>query len=602
MIELFHFLRPGWLLLLLPLAGLYWLLLRVARDSGGWRAIIDARLLPFVLTGGEARDSWLRRLLFAAAALSVLALAGPTWEQLPQPVYHKNASIVIALDLSRSMNAADIRPSRLARARHKIADILNLKLEGQSALVVYAADAFTVTPLTTDVDTILALLPGLGSELMPAQGTRADRAVALAFELLANAGVSRGDVLLVSDGLSDEELELTAALHRQNPEHRLSVLAVGTVEGGPIPLKNGGFLKRRDGSIVIAGLREDNLRSLASSGGGVFATLAADDIDINSIAYLFETSIDEREASLSEQSADLWRELGPWLILLCLPLAALVFRRGLIWMLPLGLLLGPPPADAADWQGLWQNRDQRARDMFEQQRHDDAAELFRNQDWRAASKYRSGDFAGALETWDAQDTDSALYNRGNALARLGRYDEALASYSQLLQRNPDHADALHNKQAIEEWLRQQQQQAGQDQSENGEGQQSQQAGGAQSEGQQSAQDSKQGDSTQSAEAEQSQGGQQPDEAGGAQNESESRPAEAQAQSQDDGEAPEQAQTEAAQDAPPREEVASVDEKMSQQAAEQWLRKIPDDPGGLLRRKFLYQYRKRGGVDAEAQPW
>ena len=122
-------------------------------------------------------------------------------------MYQQQSALVIALDLSRSMDAADIRPSRLVRARHKIADILRLRLEGQSALLVYAAGAFAVTPQTSDVDTILALLPVLETRMMPTQGTRADRAIAQALELFANSGQQQGDLLLVTDGVSDEDVQ-----------------------------------------------------------------------------------------------------------------------------------------------------------------------------------------------------------------------------------------------------------------------------------------------------------------------------------------------------------------------------------------------------------
>ncbi len=168
------------------------------------------------------------------ATLAIVALAGPTWEKQQQAMYQQRSALVVALDLSRSMDATDIRPSRLARARHKIADILNLRNEGQSALVVYAADAFAVTPLTTDVKTILALLPDLETGLMPAQGTRADRALERALELFDNSAVAQGDVLLVTDGISDMELQRIEVLLEQNPGQRVSVLAIGTPDGGPI--------------------------------------------------------------------------------------------------------------------------------------------------------------------------------------------------------------------------------------------------------------------------------------------------------------------------------------------------------------------------------
>jgi Ca-activated chloride channel family protein len=580
-IEQFHLLRPWWLLLLIPLAGAMWLLLKNRYHSGSWRAVIDARLLPFVLSaGGQNASGWSRWILGCVALLAIIALTGPTWEKLPQSVYHKQTALVIALDLSRSMDAADLKPSRLTRARHKIADILHLRQEGQSALVVYAADAFTVTPLTSDVDTILALLPDLETGLMPAQGTRADRAVKLALELFSNSGISRGDVLLVSDGLSDLEVKRVETLLGETPGQRLSVLAVGTREGGPVPLTNGGFLKDRDGAIVITSVLEDNLRRIAQSGGGVYAAISADDIDINTLAYMMDSSIDDREVRLSDRSTDIWRELGPWLLLFALPLAALGFRRGLVWLLPLYIMVLPPDAQAFDWQTMWQNNDQRASQLFESGEHAAAAELFDDPQWRASSKYRSGDYAAALETWQQLEGNDADYNSANTLARLGRYDDALAAYQRLLEQNPAHQDARYNKDALEEWLKNQQQQ-----------QQQQQQQGEQTKEQQQSEsaEGQTDDSQQPPENEQSQA-----DSSGQGQQQEQTPQQQSQQSEQSAEQEQQA-TES-------EALAELDQKMTEQAAEQWLRKIPDDPGGLLRRKFIYQYRQRGGVDAEAQSW
>jgi len=621
-IEQFHFLRPGWLLLLIPLFVLLWLLLKSRADGGNWREVIDARLLPFVLSEGEQdRRGYSHWIFTAVAAVGIIALAGPTWEKLPQPAYLRESALVIALDLSRSMNATDIKPNRLVRARHKIADILNLRKEGQTALLAYAADAFTVTPLTSDTDTITALLPVLESDIMPAQGTRADRALKRAFELLLDGGVSRGDVLLISDGLSNLEVERAQSLLDKNPGHRLSVLAIGTLDGGPLPLRNGGFLKDRDGAIVIAGMQEDNLRRVAQSGGGVYASISTDDIDINTLTYLMESSLDEREAKLASGSADLWRELGPWLLLLVMPFAALAFRRGLVWLLPLSVMLLPPDAQALDWQSLWQNDDQRASRLFERGEHAAAAEMFDRPEWRASSKYRSGDYAAALETWQQLEGEDVLYNRANALAQLGRYEEALSAYATLLRDNPDHQDALYNKRAIEAFLEKQQQQQQQGDQQQSDQRQDDQQGDQQQQEQQGDQRQKQAQSGERQQAEQQQQGQSGDrQQDERQNNQQQQQAEQQRQSgQDESQNPGQQdsaqsgaqQAQAGEQEPSdqgqreeseAEELARLDQQMSEQAAQQWLRKIEDDPGGLLREKFLYQHRKRGGVEAEVQPW
>ena len=442
MIEQFHFIRPEWLFALVLPGLALWLLRRRGYDSGNWHAVIDARLLPHVLSSaGSRRGNRLPWILSMVAMLAIVALAGPTWEKQQQAMYQQRSALVVALDLSRSMDATDIRPSRLARARHKIADILNLRNEGQSALVVYAADAFTVTPLTTDVKTILALLPDLETSLMPAQGTRADHALERALELFDNSAVAQGDVLLVTDGISDMELQRIEVLLEQNPGQRVSVLAIGTPDGGPIALSSGDFLKDRQGAIVITRLLAANMRQLAGIGGGAYATISTDDIDINTLNYVMESRIDDSEAQKSDRSADLWRELGPYLLLFALPLAALAFRRGLIWLAPLFLLVMPPDADAFDWSSLWQNSDQRAMQLYQQGDHQQAAELFNDPSWQSAAKYRAGDFSAAAEGWQQQGGETATYNHATALARQGQYDEALAAYDRLLKQSPDHQDA-----------------------------------------------------------------------------------------------------------------------------------------------------------------
>ncbi|MEO8922707.1 MAG: VWA domain-containing protein, partial [Caldimonas sp.] len=191
MLEAFHFIHPLWLLALVPLAWLAWRACQPGGDNP-WRRIVDARLLPLLMVGQtDARGS--RTVLWLVAAgwlIATLALADPAWERKPQPVFQTNAARVVVLDLSSSMNASDLKPSRLARARYKVDDVLALGAEGQTGLVVYAGDAFTVTPLTRDVNTIRAQLGALAPDLMPSDGSRADLGLLKAGELLRHAGVS----------------------------------------------------------------------------------------------------------------------------------------------------------------------------------------------------------------------------------------------------------------------------------------------------------------------------------------------------------------------------------------------------------------------------
>jgi Ca-activated chloride channel family protein len=306
-----------------------------------------------------------------------------------------------------------------------------------------------------------------------------------------------------------------------------------------------------------------------------------------------QTSRLQQEAIASDQVADTWYEQGPWLVLILLPIAALAFRRGVLMALPLVFMLNLPDAEASAWDSLWKNSDQRASLAFKQGAHQSAAEMFDQPDWIASSWYRAGEYDKALEYWDAQGTEAAQYNRGNALAKLGRYEDAIKAYEQVLEKNPQHQDASYNRKLLEHALQQQQDQQPNQQ----QGDQSQQS----LEPEQNKQSGETGQSEQQAETDPQQSGQQ---------ESETQ----QRQAVDSGQqekAVEQAEIESSESGQPQpngqesqkdDGIASLEQRLSDQAAEQWLRKIPDDPGGLLRRKFLYQYQNRGGAPIEENPW
>jgi Ca-activated chloride channel family protein len=281
--EQFHFLQPLWLLSLIPLALLVWRLQQTTVGHNPWTRIIDARLRPLLLAG---QDHTVRRsllwLLGLGWLLTTLALANPVWEKQPQPLYQTSAARVIVLDLSRSMLDRDLKPSRLARARFKVEDILARNNEGQTGLVVFAGDAFTVTPLTRDADTIRALLKSLDPDLMPVQGSRADLGLEKAGELLQQAGLSNGRILLLADGVTGNKAYKAATqLRKQN--YRVSVLGIGSQNAEPLTNAQGQLLRTTDDQLIVPQLETSALQAVAEAGGGRYRTFSSSDTDIKAL-------------------------------------------------------------------------------------------------------------------------------------------------------------------------------------------------------------------------------------------------------------------------------------------------------------------------------
>lgn len=581
----FHLLRPGWLLLIPAALIGAWLLARRLRHASAWEQVIDPGLAPWVLDRNDTqRQHKHLRWLLGAWLVACVALAGPTWKERDQPVERVSDALVILLDLSLSMYAQDQQPSRIKRAQLKISDILNRRPEGDTALIAYAGDAHVVVPLTDDRGTLINLLSVLEPRIMPIQGSRPERAIVLAHELFAEAGASRGDILLVSDGLREPE----DALMVYDRRYPVSVLAMGTEAGAPIPLNHEGrtgYLSRQ-GETVIAKREDAGLQSLSRRSGGRYAEFRQDSGDIEQLL----PDLGDRGEARSDRSTRQWVDMGPWLTLLLLPVALMAFRRGLVatWLLGLsfaGLLAVTPGPVQAAGNGWWQTPDQRGYQALQQGDPERALEHFQDPAWRAATLHRLGRYDEAAATFPGDDAD-AYYNRGTALARAEDFDAALQAFDKALELDPDHGPARHNRDVIQDIQEAERPQASNEQASQRESPDAIDGGAAAV--------SRRGDPSP---AEPGSEPPQPGETGQG-DAAETGPDDQgdQADSATSGDEGEHGQ-------------GSADGRTQaerEQAMEQWLRRIPDDPGALLERKFRYeaeQRRRRGEAPAGAgQPW
>jgi Ca-activated chloride channel homolog len=599
--EELHFLRPWLLLAFIPFVFFAWRLLKQRSKAGLWESVCEPELMPFIIDASSASKGKLHYLFFIVSTLVILAMAGPTFEKLPTPVFRQQSALVMVLDLSRSMNAQDIKPSRLERAKFKISDLLRMRKDGQTALVVFADQAFVVTPLTNDAKTIENQLPALTTDIMPSQGSNLLIGIKKAADLLEQAGVRGGDILVLTDAVTTDPRALASLVEERGL--RISVIGVGTKQGAPVPNDRGGFISDDAGNVILMTLDLVGLRELANLGNGLFQTISSDDRDAERYVRFIDNADNAETEASTDLFADRWREFGPWLLLCCIPLLPLAFRRGLLTIfIAINASVISSPATADSW---FYTQDQRAQSAFKNEQYSEAKNQFLDKRWRAAAAYREGDFetaAGALE--DPQSAED-WYNKGNALARSGSFEDAIAAYEKSLTRSqedlpkdsPEQAtlsdDAEHNKSLIEELLKQQNQQQNQGEGDDKEGENDQnQSGESPGEGEPSESNREGGESSSESdemnpeeqERPEEQATQSAEEKEQAEKKAQEEAKEASESGQDGGKPNDQKA-----DAAPMTEAQAEQE----QATEQWLRQIPDDPGGLLRRKFEYEYQKRG---------
>lgn len=449
----FHFLRPLWLLAFLPLGVLLWLRLRNANDASvahAWRRVVDAHLLPHLLVPAQAGTKRkLPRELLLGWLIAVVALAGPAWERVPPLRFEPEVPpLVLVLDLSRSMDVRDQAPSRLDVAKAKLRALLDELSPRSVGLVVFAASAHSVMPLTRDVRLIASSLELLDTGLMPAQGSDVTRALDHAARMLSDAKARRGHVLLVTDGTAPGGLEAAARLRESGV--RLWVLGLGSDEGGLVPDRQTGYLSAGTGhvrSVPDAAA----MQRLADAGGGNFVRARPDDGDTQALAHALGGSI-AGGAVAGKGRGEVWRDRGPWLILLLIPLALMRFGRASPWVVAALALTQPPSAQALDWNALWLSPDQRGLAALERGDLAAARDAFRDPVWIGVTQWRLGDAQGALASFERADSVLAHYNRGVVLVNLGRLAEAVDAFEHTLARDPRMDAARNNLELVRKAL------------------------------------------------------------------------------------------------------------------------------------------------------
>lgn len=624
-----HFLRPYFLLLIVPV--LIWTFFSIFKShhkAGPWQNICSKDLLPYILAKNNKRHYFSYIFTAFGLLLLIVAASGPAWQQISQPLIKQKAGLVIALDLSPAMDAQDIKPSRLQRAIYKINDFLEMHLDGQVALIAFSGNPFVVTPLTDDIATIKNLLPALETRIMPSVGHRTHLAIDKAADLLKQSGINNGSILLITSELSNQEMEASIAAAQQQ-QLKVSVLGVGTEETAPIPQAGGGFVKTSDGAMVMATLSKNNLSKLARSTGGNFATISVDDHDLRQLSHVLPSNINANSHEQTELKLNRWHDQGYLLVLLALPLTPFIFRRG---VLVVALFLLPQMAQALSFNDLWKTKDQQAQELFKQEKYAEAKDLFQNEEWQAACNYKLGDYERAAQLYQDRFTAEGFFNYGTSKAKLGDFESALEAYEKALELEPQHEDALYNKNVIEEFLKQNQNQdkdkdqekdkkdkknkqnSDQDKNKsdsdkNNKKDQSQdqdiqdkqlQDQDKESQEQQQGEDKEEGKEQDQKQKENSQENDSSDEPGKSSDVKEQNLDDLNEQYRENVEKEmqkEEAQlseneTKAESKAKPQELKAETEEDAQRHIDERWLKRIQDDPAGLLRRKFQQQYRQQ----------
>jgi Ca-activated chloride channel family protein len=452
----FHFLRPQWLWLLVPavLLPFFWLRRNDVRHR--WRNIIEPALLDHLIVGDTKRRGIQPvHTIGLLIGIGAIAVAGPAWQQERPPFNQDQAPLVVVLELAHSMDATDVPPTRLERAKQKVLDLAKTRKGARTGLVVFASTAHLVVPPTEDPAMLELYVPALSPSLMPHDGKNAAAGLAAAEQLLANDPAA-GTIVFMSDGF-DENQSTAFVAKAKDIRHQLLWLAVGTENGGPIRGADGRVAMDPEGHAEMGSFDVEAIRKVAREANIPLASLRLDDDDVTWVQRRAQAYLAQADASKREPR---WKESGYWLVMPMLLLALWFFRKGwtVKWLpavliaVSLGCLSNHAEAASWHWLDLFATHDQQGRWSFEHEDFKTAAQRFDEPMWKGRAQYLCGDYAGALETFARLRTAQSYFYIGNTLAHLDDYAGAIKSYNNALKLQPGMREAAANRELLQRLL------------------------------------------------------------------------------------------------------------------------------------------------------
>ena len=599
----FHFMRP-YLLVLLILPLFYaWKTMNTKSFNSSWAKVCDEHLLAFLLLKGNKKSGKFSKILVALITILIItAASGPTWVKRQNPALSVDNPVMLIISLSSDMWTKDVSPSRIVRAQYLAKDLLKEFKSTESGLMVYSREPFMLTPLTEDTGLVENLLPEIIDDIMPENGDRLDRAIDLAVERMSGAGYEKGNLIVLTADVGER---FDAALESAN-------LA-----------KEKGF---NVNIIKVSGIKNEKLRMVAEKGNGIYLDYKQNPAPL--VARI--NDVYAQETRISQNMQTVWEDMGYYLFWLPAFLLLYYFRRGLIAVLLLALF------SSDCYAGWFLNNNQEAMRYFNNGDYSAASDKFTDAKWRASAAYKSGDYEKAYENFSQYDDKVSLYNQGNALAKAGKIEEAMAKYEQVLSEDADFEDAAFNLDYLKKLQQQQQQQqqqqkqqqqeknnqkqeqkteqnSGGDNSQSAEAQEDDNKQENQGENNQQSSEAQNGDDNQNTKAEQkdssenSEGGEKSDkqeEQGKEQKNSASANSEDKEGSETSADVNMQAQYGRENEKSEQEAEAlmtqagdkSAEEKEKIRARLQKFREIPEDKGGLLRAIIAKEYSRNRSKD------
>ena len=426
------------------------------------RGVLMARLGPLVPERTSQRASSVHRVRLVLTVLGLglvlLAAAQPRWGYTLRELSRKGIDIVVVMDLSRSMLAEDVDPSRMERARREALDLADLLRGDRVGLVTFAGGAYPRMPLTVDYDAFRSQVRAVQPSEMRAQGSDVGAGLEEALALLGPQTEADRAIILITDGEdhAGRGVEVASALAEEGV--LITVLGVGSSDGAPIPRENGGFKTDRGGEVILSRMDEGLLRDIARAGQGAYARSVVGSSDMEAL-YDGEIRARLEGAEMGVRREKIWSEryqLPLGLGLLLLMLAGLP-RAGRLRLgsAPAALLLGlaltfaARPALAADLSAL-------------EAAHEEDPGNTALTESLAQAAYRAGDATRARELYRELATTGgsreqrlrARYNEGLAAYQGGALVDALKAWQQVLGEDPDNASAKQNLEAVGKELQQ----------------------------------------------------------------------------------------------------------------------------------------------------